>query len=81
MGEFPQGAAGQVSPDHQKQQLDPNTSIKTEYMSFPPPVQRSPLNTTTERGYVYHLQTFKSVCANILVHTFISTTSSERLAG
>ncbi|XP_019122091.2 pericentriolar material 1 protein isoform X3 [Larimichthys crocea] len=50
MGEFPQGAAGQVSPDHQKQQLDPNTSIKTEYMSFPPPVQRSPLNTTTERG-------------------------------
>ncbi|TKS68424.1 Pericentriolar material 1 protein [Collichthys lucidus] len=50
MGEFPQGAAGQTSPDHQKQQLDPNTSIKTEYMSFPPPVQRSPLNTTTERG-------------------------------
>ncbi|TMS22933.1 Pericentriolar material 1 protein [Larimichthys crocea] len=50
MGEFPQGAAGQASPDHQKQQLDPNTSIKTEYMSFPPPVQRSPLNTTTERG-------------------------------
>ncbi|KAM9363528.1 pericentriolar material 1 protein [Symphorus nematophorus] len=50
MGEFPQGAAGQESPDHQRQQLDPNTSIKTEYMSFPPPVQRSPLNTTTERG-------------------------------
>ncbi|KAG8014670.1 Pericentriolar material 1 protein, partial [Nibea albiflora] len=50
MGEFPQGAAGQASPDHQKQQLDPNTSIKTEYMSFPPPVQRSPLNTATERG-------------------------------
>ncbi|XP_038568974.1 pericentriolar material 1 protein isoform X3 [Micropterus salmoides] len=50
MGEFPQGAAGQAIPDHQKQQLDPNTSIKTEYMSFPPPLQRSPLNTNTERG-------------------------------
>uniref|UniRef100_UPI0037E9A1CA pericentriolar material 1 protein n=1 Tax=Semicossyphus pulcher TaxID=241346 RepID=UPI0037E9A1CA len=49
MGDFPQGATGQASPDHQKQQLDPNTSIKTEYMSFPPPLQRSPLNTTTER--------------------------------
>uniref|UniRef100_A0A8C4IH93 Pericentriolar material 1 n=1 Tax=Dicentrarchus labrax TaxID=13489 RepID=A0A8C4IH93_DICLA len=50
MGEFPQGAAGQATPDQQKQQLDPNTSIKTEYMSFPPPLQRSPLNTSTERG-------------------------------
>ncbi|XP_071361743.1 pericentriolar material 1 protein isoform X5 [Trachinotus anak] len=50
MGEFPQSGAGHVAPDHQKQQLDPNTSIKTEYMSFPPPLQRSPLNTTTERG-------------------------------
>ncbi|XP_067353306.1 pericentriolar material 1 protein isoform X2 [Channa argus] len=49
-GEFPQTATGQASPDHHKQQIDPNTSIKTEYMSFPPPLQRSPLNTTTERG-------------------------------
>ncbi|XP_026159705.1 pericentriolar material 1 protein isoform X3 [Mastacembelus armatus] len=49
MGEFSQGAASQATPDHQKQQLDPNTSIKTEYMGFPPPLQRSPLNTTTER--------------------------------
>ncbi|XP_029012160.1 pericentriolar material 1 protein isoform X2 [Betta splendens] len=49
LGEFPQGATGQASPDHHKQQLDPNTSIKTEYMSFPPPLQRSPLNTATER--------------------------------
>nr|XP_020476413.1 pericentriolar material 1 protein isoform X2 [Monopterus albus] len=47
--EFPQGAAGQAASDHQKQKLDPNTSFKTEYMSFPPPLQRSPLNTTTER--------------------------------
>ncbi|XP_054459637.1 pericentriolar material 1 protein-like isoform X2 [Anoplopoma fimbria] len=47
MGEFPQGAAGQATADHPKQQLDPNTSIKTEYMSFPPPLQRSPLTTTT----------------------------------
>ncbi|XP_074549222.1 pericentriolar material 1 protein isoform X2 [Halichoeres trimaculatus] len=57
MGDFPQGATAQASPDHQKQQLDPNTSIKTEYMSFPPPVQHSPLNTTTERGAVGWLKT------------------------
>ncbi|KAK1886393.1 Pericentriolar material 1 protein [Dissostichus eleginoides] len=50
MGEFPQSAAGQPAPDQRKQQLDPNASIKTEYMSFPPPLQRSPLNTTTETG-------------------------------
>ncbi|XP_028254425.1 pericentriolar material 1 protein isoform X2 [Parambassis ranga] len=49
MSDF-QGAVGQGTPDHQKQ-LDPNTSIKTEYMSFPPPLQRSPLNTSTERGH------------------------------
>ncbi|XP_037326765.2 pericentriolar material 1 protein isoform X4 [Pungitius pungitius] len=49
MGEFPPGAASQATPDHPKQ-LDPNTSIKTEYMSFPPPLQRSPLNTTSDRG-------------------------------
>ncbi|XP_073320752.1 pericentriolar material 1 protein isoform X3 [Pagrus major] len=55
MGEFPQGAASQATPDHQKQQLDPNTSIKTEYMSFPPPLQRSPLN--TERGATGWLKT------------------------
>uniref|UniRef100_A0A4W5RVH4 Pericentriolar material 1 n=1 Tax=Hucho hucho TaxID=62062 RepID=A0A4W5RVH4_9TELE len=45
MGEFPQSAGGQVSPDNHQQQLDPNTSVKTEYLSFPPPLQRSPLNT------------------------------------
>uniref|UniRef100_A0A8C7HLQ0 Pericentriolar material 1 n=1 Tax=Oncorhynchus kisutch TaxID=8019 RepID=A0A8C7HLQ0_ONCKI len=43
MGEFLQSAGGQASPDNQQQQqLDPNTS---EYLSFPPPLQRSPLNT------------------------------------
>ncbi|XP_056137025.1 pericentriolar material 1 protein isoform X3 [Lampris incognitus] len=47
MGEFPQGSAAQASPD-QYQQLDPNTSVKTEYMSFPPPLQCSPLNLATE---------------------------------
>ncbi|XP_008297508.1 pericentriolar material 1 protein isoform X3 [Stegastes partitus] len=58
MGEFPPGAVGQPAPEHQKQQqLDPNTSIKTEYMSFPPPLQRSPLNTTTERGLASRLNT------------------------
>lgn len=52
MSDFPQGAVGQATPEHQKQKSDPNTSIKTEYLSFPPPLQRSPLNTSTERGYV-----------------------------
>uniref|UniRef100_A0A4W5RZ14 Pericentriolar material 1 n=1 Tax=Hucho hucho TaxID=62062 RepID=A0A4W5RZ14_9TELE len=49
MGEFPQSAGGQVSPDNHQQQLDPNTSVKTEYLSFPPPLQRSPLNTVDKR--------------------------------
>nr|XP_043883435.1 pericentriolar material 1 protein isoform X4 [Solea senegalensis] len=58
MGEFPQGTAGHAAADHQKQQLDPNTSIKTEYMSFPPPLQHSPLNKTTERGPAGWLNTY-----------------------
>ncbi|XP_077379388.1 pericentriolar material 1 protein isoform X2 [Festucalex cinctus] len=48
----PQGAASANHPslDQQKQQhLDANASIKTEYMNFPPPLQRSPLNVTTDR--------------------------------
>ncbi|XP_032356497.1 pericentriolar material 1 protein isoform X4 [Etheostoma spectabile] len=57
MGEFPQGAASQAAPDKRKQQLDPNTSIRTEYMSFPPPLQRSPLNTSTEKGPAGWLKT------------------------
>uniref|UniRef100_H3C0I3 Pericentriolar material 1 n=1 Tax=Tetraodon nigroviridis TaxID=99883 RepID=H3C0I3_TETNG len=61
MGEFAQGAAGQASPVQQKQQLDPNTSVKTEYMSFPPPLQRSPLNTTAERGWVQHYSPLKHI--------------------
>ncbi|XP_029949631.1 pericentriolar material 1 protein isoform X2 [Salarias fasciatus] len=48
-GGLSQGAVGQTTPEHHKQQFDPNTSVKSEYMSFPPPLQRSPLNTTTER--------------------------------
>ncbi|XP_028832523.1 pericentriolar material 1 protein isoform X4 [Denticeps clupeoides] len=50
--EFPQSSAAQISPKQQpqqQQQPDPNASIKTEYMSFPPPLQRSPLNTTDQR--------------------------------
>lgn len=62
MGEFPQGAAAQVSPDHHRQQLDANTSMKTEYMSFPPPLQRSPLNAATERGYA------RRSCAQSYLH-------------
>ncbi|XP_024292445.2 pericentriolar material 1 protein isoform X2 [Oncorhynchus tshawytscha] len=49
MGEFPQSTGGQVSPDNHQQQLDPNTSVKTEYLSFPPPLQCSPLNTVDKR--------------------------------
>ncbi|KAM9857129.1 pericentriolar material 1 protein isoform 2-T2 [Aulostomus maculatus] len=69
MGEFPQGAAGQATPEHQKQPLDPNTSIKTEYMSFPPPLQRSPLNSTmeTDRGAAGWLNTSYSN-NTVLIH-------------
>uniref|UniRef100_A0A8C8C5U6 Pericentriolar material 1 protein C-terminal domain-containing protein n=1 Tax=Oncorhynchus tshawytscha TaxID=74940 RepID=A0A8C8C5U6_ONCTS len=46
---LPPGLAG-FSPfssdNQQQQQLDPNTS---EYLSFPPPLQRSPLNTVDKR--------------------------------
>ncbi|XP_067298005.1 pericentriolar material 1 protein isoform X6 [Pseudorasbora parva] len=43
VGDFQQN---QASSD---QQHDPNISVKTEYMSFPPPLQRSPLNNTEKR--------------------------------
>nr|XP_046274495.1 pericentriolar material 1 protein isoform X2 [Scatophagus argus] len=74
MGDFPQGAAGQATPDLHKQQLDPNTSIKTEYMSFPPPLQRSPLNTATERGQTGWL---KASYANNAVQHHQSKTESQ----
>uniref|UniRef100_A0A3P9MSA6 Pericentriolar material 1 n=1 Tax=Poecilia reticulata TaxID=8081 RepID=A0A3P9MSA6_POERE len=64
MGEFPQSAEGPASPEHHK--LDPNTSIKTEYMGFPPPLQRSPLNTASERGSAARLNT--SYTNNITRH-------------
>ncbi|XP_029989852.1 pericentriolar material 1 protein isoform X2 [Sphaeramia orbicularis] len=75
MGEFPQGAAGQATPEHQKQQLDPNTSIKTEYMSFPPPLQRTPLNSTTERGPVSWLNT--SYTNNTIQHHSVKADPRE----
>uniref|UniRef100_A0A673IIB8 Pericentriolar material 1 protein-like n=1 Tax=Sinocyclocheilus rhinocerous TaxID=307959 RepID=A0A673IIB8_9TELE len=43
VGDFQQNLA---SSD---QQHDPNISLKTEYMSFPPPLQRSPLNNAEKR--------------------------------
>ncbi|XP_043101897.1 pericentriolar material 1 protein isoform X3 [Puntigrus tetrazona] len=43
VGDFQQN---QASSD---QQHDPNISLKTEYMSFPPPLQRSPLNNAEKR--------------------------------
>lgn len=51
MGGFPQGAVGPATPEHQNLQLDQNASIKTECMTFPPPLQRSPLNTSADRRY------------------------------
>ncbi|XP_059407975.1 pericentriolar material 1 protein isoform X3 [Carassius carassius] len=42
-GDFQQNQAGS------DQQHDPNISLKTEYMSFPPPLQRPPLNNTEKR--------------------------------
>ncbi|XP_077061155.1 pericentriolar material 1 protein isoform X4 [Siphateles boraxobius] len=43
VGDFQENQAGS---DHQH---DPNISVKTEYMSFPPPLQRSPVNNTEKR--------------------------------
>ncbi|XP_035385591.1 pericentriolar material 1 protein isoform X2 [Electrophorus electricus] len=41
----------QSSPNPPQPPLhDPNMSLKTEYMSFPPPIQRTPLNNTDQRA-------------------------------
>ncbi|XP_035985516.1 LOW QUALITY PROTEIN: pericentriolar material 1 protein [Fundulus heteroclitus] len=61
MGEFPQSPA---SPERQK--LGQNSSVKTEYLGYPPPLQRSPLNTATERGSAARLNT--SYANNIARH-------------
>ncbi|GAA6083566.1 pericentriolar material 1 protein isoform X1, partial [Tachysurus ichikawai] len=45
--EMQQASGAQASPD---QQPDPNMSLKTEYMSFPPPLQRTPLNNAHTRS-------------------------------
>lgn len=44
--EIQQASGTQASPN---QQPDPNMSLKTEYMSFPPPLQRTPLNNAHTR--------------------------------
>ncbi|XP_051941138.1 pericentriolar material 1 protein [Hippocampus zosterae] len=51
MSHFPQGAASahHASPEQQKRPSDPNASIKTESMTSPPPLQRSPLNVMADR--------------------------------
>uniref|UniRef100_A0AAX7U5C8 Pericentriolar material 1 protein C-terminal domain-containing protein n=1 Tax=Astatotilapia calliptera TaxID=8154 RepID=A0AAX7U5C8_ASTCA len=72
---FPPSAVGQATPEHQKQQSDPNTSIKTEYLSFPPPLQRSPLNTSTERGAAGWLNT--SYSNNITRHQLSNAEARE----
>ncbi|XP_041840164.1 pericentriolar material 1 protein isoform X2 [Melanotaenia boesemani] len=73
--DFHQGDVGPATPEHQKLQLDPNTSIKTEYMNFPPPLQRSPLNTTTERGLTGRLNT--SYTNNITRHNISKSELQE----
>ncbi|XP_060772738.1 pericentriolar material 1 protein isoform X3 [Neoarius graeffei] len=45
--EIQQASGTQASPN---QQPDPNMSLKTEYMSFPPPLQRTPLNNAHTRS-------------------------------
>ncbi|XP_058241070.1 pericentriolar material 1 protein isoform X3 [Hemibagrus wyckioides] len=45
--EIQQASGTQASPD---QQPDHNMSLKTEYMSFPPPLQRTPLNNAHTRS-------------------------------
>ncbi|XP_026990582.1 pericentriolar material 1 protein isoform X2 [Tachysurus fulvidraco] len=45
--EVQQASGAQASSD---QQPDPNMSLKTEYMSFPPPLQRTPLNNAHTRS-------------------------------
>ncbi|XP_037545863.1 pericentriolar material 1 protein isoform X2 [Nematolebias whitei] len=57
MGGFPRGAVGPATPEHQNLQLDQNASIKTECMTFPPPLQRSPLNTSADRRPAARLNT------------------------
>ncbi|XP_066515864.1 pericentriolar material 1 protein isoform X2 [Hoplias malabaricus] len=42
--------ASRVQPSPNQQQNDPNMSLKTEYMSFPPPLQRTPLNNSEKRS-------------------------------
>uniref|UniRef100_A0A3Q3F213 Pericentriolar material 1 n=1 Tax=Kryptolebias marmoratus TaxID=37003 RepID=A0A3Q3F213_KRYMA len=75
MGEFPQGAVGPATPEHQKLQLDPSTPIKPEYMTFPPPLQRSPLNTSAERRPAARLNT--SYTKNITRHHTSKTDLQE----
>ncbi|XP_053533355.1 pericentriolar material 1 protein isoform X4 [Ictalurus punctatus] len=45
--ETQQASGAQASPD---QHPDPNMSLKTEYLSFPPPLQRTPLNNAHTRS-------------------------------
>ncbi|CAL9699916.1 unnamed protein product [Knipowitschia caucasica] len=74
MGDFPHGATGLQSSEHQKTLIDPNLSMKTEYMSFPPPLQRPTLN-TTDRGASSWLNT--SFTNNCVQHHSTKQEASE----
>ncbi|XP_076869716.1 LOW QUALITY PROTEIN: pericentriolar material 1 protein [Brachyhypopomus gauderio] len=52
--EVPQSSAVPPSPE-QPPLHDPNVSLKTEYMSFPPPLQRTPLNNHHLRSRDQHV--------------------------
>ncbi|XP_038127796.1 pericentriolar material 1 protein isoform X1 [Cyprinodon tularosa] len=73
MSDLPLGAEGTASSEHQKR--DQNTSMKTEYMGFPPPLHRSPLNTATERRSGTQLNT--SYTNNITQHSLSKTELQE----
>ncbi|XP_028300548.1 pericentriolar material 1 protein isoform X2 [Gouania willdenowi] len=59
-------------------QKDHNVSLKTEYMSFPPPLQRSPLNTSTDRRPAGLLNT--SQTNNALHHLASKSEPQESLS-
>uniref|UniRef100_A0A3P8Z3N9 Pericentriolar material 1 protein C-terminal domain-containing protein n=1 Tax=Esox lucius TaxID=8010 RepID=A0A3P8Z3N9_ESOLU len=78
MGEFPQ-CVGAPTSSGQHQQQDPNTSVKTEYMSFPPPLQRSPLNTADKRCACRQLNYLVLLYATALSTDFVDVLPARPL--
>lgn len=77
--EMQQASGAQASPD---QQPDPNMSLKTEYMSFPPPLQRTPLNNAHTRYSVsmkslIYSQRFPLITHSLLSVSLVSLSSQD----